>query len=155
LGRSIQATLLLGRGNYLCWRKLHYFRQHPHFLGEEFQSGFGRVWSSVQNQVGCVEQLGYPLPLALKEKITSEAATCLRKHCPFQQRCFWVAARKKAFAAQLVIVNHHLFFTDLAMRRYREFNDEGLVLPPYQLVIFDEAHHLAEVAAEHMGTRID
>jgi len=152
---SIQATLLLGRGNYLCRRKLQFYRQNPRLLGDGLQSAFERTWSSAQHQVGCVEQLGYVLPLALKEKITSEAATCLRKHCPFQQRCFWLAARKKAFAAQLVIVNHHLFFADLAMRQQREFSDERLVLPPYQLVIFDEAHHLAEVAAEHLGTRID
>ncbi|HHT48869.1 MAG TPA: hypothetical protein GXZ98_06215 [Firmicutes bacterium] len=155
LGVPIQAALLLGRGNYLCLRKLHYFRQNPRLLEDGLHSCFTRVWTSAQRQVGSVEQLGYALPLALKEKITSEGATCLRKHCPFQQRCFWMAARKKAFAAQVVIVNHHLFFTDLAVRRQREFNDEGLVLPPYQLVIFDEAHHLAEVAAEHLGTRID
>ncbi|NLY92216.1 MAG: hypothetical protein GX081_11520 [Firmicutes bacterium] len=155
LGTSIQATVLLGRGNYLCRRKLHFYRQNPHLLGNGLQSLFAGVWTSAQQEVGCVEQLGYVLPLALKEKITSEAATCLRKDCPFQQRCFWLTARKKAFAAQLVIVNHHLFFSDLAMRQRGEFDEEGLVLPPYQFVIFDEAHHLAEVAAEHLGTRID
>lgn len=156
LGTSIQAALLFGRGNYLCRRKLHFYRQTPRLLGDNaLQNLFTRVWASAQQEVGAVEQLGYVLPPVLKEKITSEAATCLRKNCPFQQRCFWLMARKKAFAAQLIIVNHHLFFSDLAMRQQGEFDEEGLVLPPYQFVIFDEAHHLAEVAAEHLGIRID
>lgn len=151
----LQTALLFGRGNYLCWRKLHYYRQNLRSLPNEHHNRFERVWGSAGRGVGSVEQLGYSLPLALKEKLTSEAATCLRKHCPYQNQCFWVTARKKAFAAQIVIVNHHLFFTDLALRQQGKFAAEGLVLPPYQLVIFDEAHHLAEVAAAHLGVRLD
>ncbi|HBR28550.1 MAG TPA: hypothetical protein DD789_03810 [Firmicutes bacterium] len=155
LGSSRQTALLLGRGNYLCWRKLHFFRQNLSLLEPAYRNCFERVWRSASQQVGSVEQLGYALPFLLREKITSESATCLRKYCSYQNSCFWVAARKKAFSAEVVIVNHHLFFTDLAMRRQGGFSDEGLVLPPYQFVIFDEAHHLAEVAGEHLGMGID
>ena len=155
LDSPLQTAVLLGRGNYLCWRKLQYYRQNPSMLPDELHSRFERVYRSAAHEIGCVEQLGYSLTPALKEKITSESATCLRKHCPFQNRCFWMAARKKAFSAQLVIANHHLFFTDLALRQPGDFSADGLVLPPYQLVIFDEAHHLPEVAAEHMGARLD
>lgn len=155
LDSPIQTAVLFGRGNYLCWRKLQYYQQNPSMLPGELRSRFERVYRAATNEIGCVEQLGYTLTLALREKITSESATCLRKHCPYQHRCFWMAARKKAFSAQIVIVNHHLFFTDLALRQQGDFSSDGLVLPPYQLVIFDEAHHLPEVAAEHMGTRLD
>ena len=155
LDSPLQTAVLFGRSNYLCWRKLLYYRQNPDLLPKEMHSRFERVYRSAAHEIGCVEQLGYSLSPALKEKITSEAATCLRKHCPFQNRCFWLAARKKAFAAQIVVVNHHLFFTDLALRQAGDFSADGLVLPPYQVVIFDEAHHLPEVAAEHLGARLD
>ncbi|NLM37028.1 MAG: DEAD/DEAH box helicase [Firmicutes bacterium] len=155
LGFPLQAAVLLGRSNYLCWRKLQYYHQNPDLLPDELKNRFARVYRSAAHGIGCLEQLGYTLSPDLKGKITSESATCLRKHCPFQEQCFWLAARKKAFSAQIVIVNHHLFFTDLALRQAGDFSADGLVLPPYQLVIFDEAHHLPEVAAEHLGARLD
>ena len=155
LENPLQTAVLLGRSNYLCWRKLQYYQQKPDMLPAELRSRLERVYRAAAHGIGCVEQLGYSLSPALKERITSESATCLRKHCPFQNRCFWMAARKQAFSAQLVIVNHHLFFTDLALRQAGDFSADGLVLPPYQLVIFDEAHHLPEVAAEHLGARLD
>jgi ATP-dependent DNA helicase DinG len=87
--------------------------------------------------------------------VVSEAETCLRGHCPYQEECFWVQARKAAFEAQIVISNHYLFCADLAVRRHHDFDDDRLVLPPYEHVVFDEAHHLETVAAEYLGLRLD
>jgi ATP-dependent DNA helicase DinG len=155
LGIPLKAALLLGRGNYLCWRKLAFYRQHPDKLDSSQRRFLLRVLTSAEENLGCLEQLGYSLPSELREKLTSEAETCLRKICPFQGKCFWLLARKEAFAAEVIIVNHHLFFTDLSMRMEREFADDKLVLPPYHYVIFDEAHHVEDVAAEYLGLRLD
>ncbi|NLW57119.1 MAG: hypothetical protein GX050_11005 [Firmicutes bacterium] len=154
-GAKSNVALLFGRGNYLCRRKLDFYRQHPDLLNDREQSFIHRLGQSVAQNRGCLEELGYALPPGLKDKLVSEAETCLRKACPYQAKCFWAFARKRAFEADIVIVNHHLFFTDLGMRIAHDFNEERLVLPAYQYVIFDEAQHLEAVAGEYLGLRLD
>lgn len=155
LGVNLKVALLFGRGNYLCWRKLVFYRQHPELLADREQNIFDRIWKSAAHNLGCLEELGYALPPTMKGKLVSETETCLRKGCPHQAKCFWSLARKRAFEAEIIIVNHHLFFTDLGMRMERDFTDDRLVLPPYQSVIFDEAQHLETVAGEYLGLRLD
>jgi ATP-dependent DNA helicase DinG len=155
LGFRLKAALLLGRGNYLCQRKLALYRHNSQQLSAMERRLFLKILGSVEQNQGCIEQLGFSIPNELREMFTSESETCLRKLCPYQSKCFWLLARKKAFEAQVVIVNHHLFFADLGMRMGHDFSDDNLVLPPYNSVIFDEAHHLEEVAAEYLGKRLD
>lgn len=154
-GLPFKAALLLGRGNYLCRRKLSFFRENPDKLSSELRRAFIRVLTSAEEGQGCLEQVGYALPGELQALLISEAETCLRAYCPFQKDCFWFLARQEAFEAPVVISNHHLFFADLTVRKHYDFNDERLVLPPYDYVIFDEAHHLEAVAAEYLGLRLD
>ncbi len=155
LAMEKKVALLLGRGNYLCRRKLNYYRKHPELLTGQELDLLQRIGQAVAQNRGCLEELGYELPAVFKEKLVSEAETCLRKRCPEQSACFWALARKKAFEAEIVIVNHHLFFTDLGMRLDRSLDEEGIVLPAYQYVIFDEAQHLEEVAGEYLGLHLD
>ncbi|NLY88153.1 MAG: hypothetical protein GX085_00800 [Firmicutes bacterium] len=154
-GLPLKAALLLGRGNYLCRRKLAFYRDNLDKLPPGLGKAFNRVLASAENGRGCLEQVGYTLPKELRGLVVSEAETCLRSYCPYQEGCFWVQARKAAFNAQIVISNHYLFCADLAVRRHHDFNDDRLVLPPYEHVIFDEAHHLETVAAEYLGLRLD
>jgi ATP-dependent DNA helicase DinG len=84
--------------------------------------------------------------LAVWEGVQSDRGNCLGRACPNHSECFYFKARKQAFAANLLIVNHALFFSDLAVR-----NEGGGVLPDYDAVIFDEAHTLEDVAADFLG----
>lgn len=150
----LKAALLMGRSNYLCRRKIMLVETDKDRLSPEERRIFMRVMSGAEKAEGCLEQIGVALPADLKAMLASEAETCLRGHCPFLSTCFWHSARKKAFDAQVVVVNHHLFFADLALRKENEFAQEKMVLPPYEYVVFDEAHHLEEVATLYLGIRL-
>ena len=73
-------------------------------------------------------------------------------NCEFYQECFYYQAKRKATRSQLVVVNHHLFFADLAVRRQTGDYQFDLILPGYSRAVFDEAHHLEDVASQHLGT---
>ncbi|MGH9759253.1 MAG: ATP-dependent DNA helicase, partial [Blastocatellia bacterium] len=88
-----------------------------------------------------------PESSALWHKLDARTEACLGQSCPDWERCFVTAMRRKALESDIVIVNHHLFFADLAMRG----GDYGSVLPDYSTVIFDEAHELEDVAATYFG----
>ena len=120
-GLPLKAALLLGRGNYLCRRKLALYRENMDKLPPSLTKAFNRVLASAEDGRGCLEQMGYTLPGELRGLVVSEAETCLRGHCPYQEECFWVQARKAAFDAQIVISNHYLFCADLAVREAPRF----------------------------------
>ena len=102
-------------------------------------------WSR-QTLEGSRSDLGFqPLP-AVWDAVQSDSGNCLGRTCPDYAKCFYFKARKQMFGAQLLIVNHALFFSDLALRR-----QGGSMLPDYKVVIFDEAHTLEDVAADHLG----
>src|SRR5439155_9758091 len=84
-------------------------------------------------------------------EITATPETRLGARCPYFERCFVTAMRRRAIDAQIVLTNHHLFFADLALRARWP---EAQVLPPYEAVIFDEAHQLEEVATEFFGLQV-
>lgn len=89
-----------------------------------------------------------PIP-AVWESVQSEHGNCLGKSCPEYESCFYFAARRRVWSANLLIVNHSLFFSDLAVRQ-----QGGSILPEYHIVIFDEGHTLEEAASRHMGMEI-
>ena len=86
---------------------------------------------------------------AVWDLVQSDSGNCLGRKCPSHAECFYFQARKKVFGANLLVVNHALFFADLALRRA----GAGL-LPDYQIVVFDEAHTLEDVAADHLGLAV-
>src|SRR5690554_2641929 len=162
--QSLRAALLMGRSNYLCRRKLSFIQVNKDKLTPEERRSVTKLISCGEEAEGCLEQIGVTLSREFRLMLVSESETCLRGHCPFLQSCYWYTAKKKAFAAQVVVVNHHLFFADLALRTGRgrgggssekDFSQEKLVLPPYEHVVFDEAHHLEEVATTYLGIRLD
>jgi len=149
LPAPFRAVLVKGRGNYISLRRLKRAVEHSFDLFEKDESveALGRIleWSTL-TQSGSLQDLHEKAHEEVWDKVVSDADNCLGKKCPTYRQCFFFSARRRMEEADLLIVNHHLFFSDLSLRR------GGLsFLPNYDAVIFDEAHTLEQVAAEHMG----
>lgn len=150
--QPFRAALVKGRGNYLSLRRGRVARQRMGSLLtddraiEQLQQ-IG-AWSS-ETLEGSKSDLPFqPLP-AVWDLVESDSNNCLGRKCSDFDRCFYFKARKGIHGAHLLIVNHALFFTDLAVRRAG-----ASILPDYQAVIFDEAHTLEDVAADHLGLQV-
>jgi ATP-dependent DNA helicase DinG len=150
--RPFNAVLVKGRSNYLSLRRLRVAQQRVRsLLFEEAQHDqllrVGR-WSR-KTLDGSRSDLDFqPLP-AVWDLVESDSNNCLGRNCPEHDRCFYFKARRQVHGANVLVVNHALFFSDLALRR------SGVnLLPKYQVAILDEAHTLEDVAAEHMGIQV-
>jgi ATP-dependent DNA helicase DinG len=148
------AVLVKGRGNYLSKRRLRV--AHERSLSLLTEQGaveqLDDIWQwAERTQDGSRSDLDFrPLP-PVWELVESDSSNCLGKRCPDYSDCFYFKARRNVHNAKVLIVNHALFFVDLALRQLGK--DVG-ILPKYQAVIFDEAHTLEDVAAEHLGLSI-
>src|SRR5512134_2866842 len=88
------------------------------------------------------------------DAVAAESDLCTRLKCPHFDRCFVFQARRRAAEADVVVVNHHLLASDLAVRLASDNWLDAAVLPPYRRLVLDEAHHLEDVAAQHLGTQV-
>lgn len=148
LGIPINVAVLKGRSNYLCLYRLNTY-QASEFHHYYLQSQYNEVvqWATT-TQDGEIEHFpGNQLDKQLQPFITSNVDNCLGHECEFFTKCHVMKARKKAQEADLLIINHHLFFADsqLKERGITEF------LPNFDAVIFDEAHQLHEIATHFLG----
>jgi ATP-dependent DNA helicase DinG len=152
LPQEFSAVLVKGRTNYLSLRRLRGAQQRAGallaepILAQQLQQ-LGR-WSRV-TQDGTRSDLKFQPQPAVWDLVESDSGNCLGRTCPDYGKCFYFKARKQVFGANLLIVNHALFFSDLALRRVG-----ANILPDYKAVIFDEAHTLEEVAADHLGLQM-
>jgi len=143
-----RAAVFKGRSNYLCLRKFENRQQIPEhaFNREEAVTrGSMVVWLGETTR-GESEELN--VGGRNKEEwdsVSSDAASCLNRACPWFRRCFYHRARQEAGRADLIITNHALLFTDLRA--------DHRLLPAYDRLIVDEAHHLEEVASQHLGQK--
>ncbi len=145
---SVQAICIKGRQNYLCHFRWYQYRNSPQlsFL-EDDSSDLIEEWL-MTTEIGDRAELGWLSDRSpLWPRISANSNQCLGSECPEASQCFVNRLRKRAGSARLLIVNHHLFFSDLALRR----SGFGEVLPRYEGVIFDEAHHLENVASTFFG----
>jgi ATP-dependent DNA helicase DinG len=146
------AVLVKGRSNYLSLRRLRGAQQRVGMLLTELVAAqqlqrLGR-WSRQTND-GSRSDLDFqPLP-AVWDLVESDSGNCLGRQCPDYNKCFYFKARRQMFGANVLVVNHALFFSDLALRRAG-----ASLLPDYKTVILDEAHTLEDVASEHLGLQI-
>mgnify|MGYP001809746519 CR=1 FL=1 len=151
LGVPVTAALLKGRGNYLCLHRLQLALGDQRHLEPELRAHLGRVrdWSR-STRSGDIVELGIPEDAPIWPAVTSTPDNCLGQDCPEWQGCHLLAARRAAQAADLVVVNHHLFCADLALR------DEGFgeILPGADCFVLDEAHQLPEIASNFFGLAI-
>jgi ATP-dependent DNA helicase DinG len=151
--QEFHPVLVKGRSNYLSLRRLRGAQQkvatllsEPAIVGQLHQVG---RWSR-QTGDGSKSDLPFLPSPAVWDLVESDSGNCLGRSCADYGRCFYFKARKQMFGANLLVVNHALFFSDLALRR------EGAnLLPDYKVVIFDEAHTLEDVAAEHLGLQVN
>lgn len=155
LPREFRTVLVKGRKNYICLRKLNYINQGY----EELEPDEKRVMEEInylvsKEEIGSRSEFPFQPSYELWEKVAAEAETCLRSKCPHYRGCFLQLARKEAAGADVLIVNHHLLFADLSVRKERG-DGEVAVLPKYRHLILDEAHNLEHVATEYLGYQIN
>ena len=155
LDREFNAVLVKGRSNYLCLDKLQALdRQGKLFLEEEWADFTALSQWARQTSDGSRSDLSLNVSSALWEKVACESDTCTRIKCDHYSRCFFYKARRQASAADLLVVNHHLLFADLAVRRATGRYHDAAVLPPYSRLILDEAHNVEDVATEYFGLQV-
>ena len=149
---EFSAVLVKGRGNYLSVRRLQLASQRQDQLFIEPQAL--RTLHSIEDWAygttdGSLSTLGPLERPAVWDRVMSDSGNCMGRRCPTFNQCFYQAARQRMEHGDLLVVNHALFFSDLALRA------AGVgFLPPYDHVIFDEAHKIEEVAGEHFGLRV-
>ena len=149
---SFRAAFMKGRGNYLCWRRFRLFSRQPLFTSMEEVGNYQTVkkWAGRTKTGDRAELADLSEDLGLWKEVCASSESCLGQACEFHDRCFIMAMRQEAAGADLLIVNHHLFFADLAVR----LKGYGEVLPRYEAVVFDEAHQLEETATQYLGNTI-
>ena len=151
-GIRLEAAYLKGRANYYCLVRGAKFTEKPTFAIH----GEAALWPRIQEWVGHTatgdrSEIDLPDQYGAWRELSASGETCLGKDCERYEECFVTRARARAAQADLVLVNHHLFFADLAMRTSRAGVE---VLPPYDAVIFDEAHALEDVATGYFGLMV-
>jgi ATP-dependent DNA helicase DinG len=151
LGVNSKTALLKGRANYLC---LHRLRQHQqggsnHLLEKQTLVELTKVreWASTTKSGDMGDMKTLAEDAKVLPFVTSTADNCLGKDCPDFEDCYMVKARRKALDADLVVVNHHLFFADMALKD----TGFGELIPEADLVVFDEAHQIPDIASEYFG----
>lgn len=146
---SIKAATLKGRGNYLCLRKFEQALDEPiDGNSREIRLVKGQMltWLT-QTQTGDVEELSLPATGQLFwQQVKSDTGSCLNRACPWFSRCYYFQAKDRARDADVIIVNHALLISDLQA--------ENRILPPYEVAVIDEAHHLEEAATQHLGKQL-
>ncbi len=142
-------ALLKGRANYVCHYHLERAREEGHFMSREDVAHLEQVnhFAESSRSGDKAELHGVAEDANIWRYVTSSRENCLGGDCPHHKKCFVLEARKKALEADIVVVNHHLFFADVWLR------DEGVaeLLPACNTVIFDEAHQLPETAGLFFG----
>ena len=152
LPRKFTAAYLKGRGNYACLNRVKRAETTPILDGLDDVDHFDLVkrwaWESATGDRAELTEL--PENLSFWRHIDARGETCLGQKCPDYDACFITRMRQRAADADIVIVNHHLFFADLALRG----GEYGQVIPDYSAVVFDEAHQIEDVAAEYFGFQV-
>lgn len=152
LPKKFSAAYMKGRSNYACINRIHKSDDQPILdgIGEIDHFRAVREWSR-DTKTGDRAELTYlPENLSFWSRINAKSETCIGQKCVDFEPCFITRMRVTAEAADIVIVNHHLFFADLNVRG----NQFGKVIPDYGAVIFDEAHLIEDIAADYFGFQV-
>lgn len=152
LPAKFSAAYMKGRSNYACLYRINKSDNQPILDGMEQIDNFNEVREWVrETATGDRAELTYlPENLSFWSRINAKSDTCIGQKCPDFEPCFITRMRSGAESADIVIVNHHLFFADLNVRG----NQFGKVIPDYGAVIFDEAHLIEDIAADYFGVQV-
>lgn len=156
LGQPFRFTLVKGRSNYVSIRRALLARESASTLFEpekqvELQ---GLLEWMGKTDDGSLSDLPFRPSAEVWDEVQSETDVCLRAKCPHFEDCFYQRARREAASADVVVANHHLLFSDLAVRRQQGNYTAPAVLPNYRRLILDEAHNLEEAATSHLGSTV-
>ncbi|HUJ31702.1 MAG TPA: ATP-dependent DNA helicase [Candidatus Acidoferrum sp.] len=146
---NLKVALMKGRANFLCRSKVHQMEGQPVLKGIDELDWFTQIrdWEKLTETGDRSELTFLPDDSDLWNRIDARSDLCTGQKCPEFQTCFITAMHQRAHEADLIIVNHHLFFADLAIRQ----DDFGAILPEYSAVVFDEAHEIEDVASDYFG----
>ena len=150
--KKFTAAYMKGRSNYACLHKIKKAENQPILEGLDEMDYFDEVrhWSRETETGDRAELVNLPENISFWSRINAKSETCLGQKCPDFEACFITKMRQRADEADIVIVNHHLFFADLNVRG----NQYGKVLPDYGAVVFDEAHLIEDIAADYFGFQV-
>ncbi|MFC1467474.1 ATP-dependent DNA helicase, partial [Verrucomicrobiota bacterium] len=151
LGLDFKALLVKGRSNYVCLRRLRRAEKMGSDLfqrSRESEVQRIRTWLESTNDGSIQEMPELPSP-EVWSAVCAENGNCLGRRCSHYDACYLMHARKQMAEANVLVVNHHLFFSELALRA-----NGSSFLPDYGVVVFDEAHQMENVASSHMGIRL-
>jgi ATP-dependent DNA helicase DinG len=156
LGEELRWSLVKGRGNYISIRRAHLAAASAPTLFDEDRSQEiqGLLEWIETTEDGSRSDLSTPPSEEVWEEVQSDPDICLKTRCPHFQTCFYQRARRRAASAEILVVNHHLLFTDLAVRRATDNYTQAAVLPPYRHLILDEAHNAEAAATDHLGVGV-
>jgi ATP-dependent DNA helicase DinG len=149
---ELKVAVMKGRGNFLCREKVYRMGDQPMLKGLDEVDWFHQIrdWEKVTETGDRAELNFLPDDSDLWSRLDARRDACTGQKCPEFNKCFLTAMHQRAAEADLIIVNHHLFFADLALKQ----DDFGSVLPEYGAVIFDEAHEIEDVASDFFGKQI-
>lgn len=149
---DLKVALMKGRNNFLCRQKVHLMEGQPVLKGMDEIDWFSQIrdWEKLTETGDRAELTFLPDDSELWNRIDARSDTCTSQKCPEFANCFITGMHQRAQEADLIIVNHHLFFADLAIRQ----DDFGSILPEYAAVIFDEAHEIEDVASDYFGRAV-
>jgi ATP-dependent DNA helicase DinG len=152
LPKKFTAAYMKGRSNYLCLQRVKRAETTPILDGLDDINYFDEVrrWSRDSTTGDRAELTEMPENLSFWRHIDARSEICTGQKCPDYDACYITRMRQRASDADIIIVNHHLFFADLALRG----GEYGQVIPDYSAVIFDEAHQVEDVAAEYFGSQV-
>ncbi|WP_300357992.1 helicase C-terminal domain-containing protein [Fusobacterium sp.] len=159
MSKDFKYLLVKGRGNFLCNRK------HANLLSmkptdvEEFSDDQKRQFEALINwgketKTGDKSELYFEVDYSVWEHFQSETDICAGARCPYKSECFFLKSREEKKKADILIANHHIFFSDLAIRKEIGFNTDYSILPEYGLVVFDEAHNIQKVARDYFSYEV-
>jgi len=153
---DVSWALVKGRGNYVSIRRALLARETQSTLFEDDRGAEveGIVQWLATTEDGSLSDLDFTPSDEVWDEVKSDPDACLRARCPHFQHCHYQRSRRHAASAQLLVVNHHLLFTDLAVRRATRNHTQAAVLPPYKHVILDEAHNVEDSATSHLGVEL-
>jgi ATP-dependent DNA helicase DinG len=152
----LSVCYMKGRNNYLCRKKLYDLTERPVLSGLEEIEQYGAIaaWEKNTASGDRAELAELPEASPLWHKLDARSDTCTGQKCSQFERCFITEMRRRAMASDIIIVNHHLFFADLAIKMQAEDAPDAGILPEAAAVIFDEAHELENVAANYFGISV-
>lgn len=150
--KKFTAAYMKGRSNYACLNRIYKAEDQPFLEGLHEIDYFDEIrhWSRESRTGDRAELKNLPENLSFWNRINARSEICLGQKCPDFEPCFITRMRARAEDADIIIVNHHLFFADLAVRG----NQYGRVIPDYGAVIFDEAHLIEDIAADYFGLQV-